>query len=148
MYILVFVYKVHEKWKRQISRFLYKMVVKHCLRILSMYSRCNYSHSNLFILCSRTANTGRLKPTQPDAARALAERFVSMPCAVVQPLIKHCVLSAQKYSPVHAHDPCEAQCCPSLGRVVGRLHHQPSPPRSRHGTFQAPLIRRWLGLYA
>jgi hypothetical protein len=51
MYSFVFVYKVHGKWNRQLGRFLYKMVVKHCHRILSMYSRCNYSHSTLFILC-------------------------------------------------------------------------------------------------
>jgi hypothetical protein len=52
MYRFVFVYKAHGKWNRQLSRFRYKMVVKDYLRIPSMYSRCNNSHSNLFILCT------------------------------------------------------------------------------------------------
>jgi hypothetical protein len=53
MYRFVFVYKARDrgKWNRQLGRFRYKMVVKDYLRILSIYSRCNYSHSNLRILC-------------------------------------------------------------------------------------------------
>jgi hypothetical protein len=53
MYRFVFVYKAHGKWNRQLSTFRYKVVVKDYLWILSMYSRCNCSHSNLFILCSQ-----------------------------------------------------------------------------------------------
>jgi hypothetical protein len=52
MYRFVFVYRAHGKWNRQLSRFRYKMMVTDYLRILSMNSRCNYSHSNLFILCT------------------------------------------------------------------------------------------------
>jgi hypothetical protein len=71
MYRLVFVYKAHGKWNRQLSRFRYKMVVKDYLRILSMYSHCNNSHSNLFILCSTTLNM----PSQPSRAGATAQRI-------------------------------------------------------------------------
>jgi hypothetical protein len=52
MYRFVSVYKAHGKWNRQLSRFRCKMVVNDYLWILSMYSHCNYSHSNLFILCN------------------------------------------------------------------------------------------------
>jgi hypothetical protein len=51
MYKFVFVVRLIGKWNRQIGRSLYKMVVNHCLRILSMCSRCKCSPSNLFILC-------------------------------------------------------------------------------------------------
>jgi hypothetical protein len=61
MYRFVFVYKAHGKWNRQLSRFRYKMVVKDDLRILSMYSRCNNSHSNLFIHCKAIENVSALK---------------------------------------------------------------------------------------
>jgi hypothetical protein len=52
MYRFAFVYKAHGKWNRQLSTFRYKVVVKDYLWILSMYSRCNCSHGNLFILCT------------------------------------------------------------------------------------------------